>query len=112
MGIIVSTTESQQNSNSLHFHVSYLFLLLGRKQLFVRQFKGTNREKYFINYNNKVRGPTLAGNKQQFQQFFPSLDALFQTFDRKWTDLIRLRWTSKCFFPRGHIVYSLKRYLS
>ena len=28
-----------------------------------------------------------------------------QPFDRKWTDLIRQRWISKCLFPRRHIVY-------
>ena len=40
--------------------------------------------------------PTLAGNKQLFHPSLPSQDAPFPSFDRKWTVLIRRRWTSKC----------------
>ena len=43
-----------------------------------------------------------------FHPSVPSEDALFPCFDRKWTDLNRRRWTSKCLFSRRHIVYRLK----
>ena len=49
--------------------------------------------------------PTLAGNKQHFHPSLPSKDASFPSFDRKWTELIRQRWISKCLFPRRHIAY-------
>ena len=49
----------------------------------------------------------LAGNKQPFHPSLPSLDAPFPSFDRKWTVLIRRRWTSKRLFPRRHVVYNL-----
>ena len=49
--------------------------------------------------------PTLAGNKQPFQPSFPSYDASFPSFERKWTDLIRQRRILKCLFPRRHIAY-------
>ena len=50
--------------------------------------------------------PTLAGNKQPFHPSLPSQDAPFLSFDRKWTVLVRRRWTSKCLFPRRHFVYN------
>ena len=52
--------------------------------------------------------PTLAGNEQLFHPSLPSYNAPFSTFDRKWTDLNRQRWTSKGLFPRRCIVYSFK----
>ena len=50
----------------------------------------------FINYNMKFKNADSGGKINNFSS------------DRKWTDLIRQRWTSKCLFPRQHIVYSLK----
>ena len=55
--------------------------------------------------------PTLARNKQPFQPYLPPYDALFPSFNRKWTVLNRQRWTSKCLFRGGRIVYSLKKYI-
>ena len=60
----------------------------------------TNTEKYFMNYNIKVKMPTLVGNEQLFHSSLSSEDTPFPSSDRKWTDLIHQRWTSKCFFPR------------
>ena len=71
-----------------------------------------NREKFFLKQNIKVRMPTLVGNKQLFHPYPPSWEAPFQSFNRKWTAVIRQRWTSKCLFPRRHIVYSLKKCIS
>ena len=51
--------------------------------------------------------PTLAGIKQIFHPSFPSLDAPFPSFDRKWTVLIRQRWTSKCLFPRRRFLFTV-----
>ena len=52
--------------------------------------------------------PTLVGTKQLFPPSLPSLAEPFPSFDRKWTDLIRQRWISKCLFPHRHFVYSVK----
>ena len=43
--------------------------------------------------------PTLVGNEHLFHTFFLSKNASFPSLGRKWTDLIRRKWTSKCLFP-------------
>ena len=93
---------------NLYFHFSYLYLFLAGNRIVYTPSQGTNREKYFKNYNIKFKMPTLAANNQLFHPSLPSWDALFPSFERKWKYLIRQRWTSKCLFPRRRIVYSLK----
>ena len=47
---------------------------------------------------------TVAGNEQLFHPSIPSKDLSFPYFDRKWTDLIRHRWTSKCPFSLRNFI--------
>ena len=93
LGIIVITTEKQQKSNILYFHFSYLYLFFGGKQNCLHAKSMSKWDKNFINHNIKVKMPTVAEKKQLFHPSLPSWDAPFQSFDRKWTDLIRQSWT-------------------
>ena len=46
---------------NVYFHLSYLYLLIRRKQLFTGQVEGTNREKYFMNHNIKAGNAKFGG---------------------------------------------------
>ena len=107
MGIIISTSK---NNNNFVFVFSFpLFIPLpGGKYNFLHaksRYKIGKSTLYII--TSKSEMPTLAGNIQLFHPSLPSKDAPFPLFGRKWTDLIRRIWTSKRFFSRRHIVYSL-----
>ena len=107
MGIIIST--SKKSNNCVFVLSSLLFIHFpGGKHNCLHamiRYKLGKSTLYIITSKSKM--VTLAGNKQLFHPSLPSQDAPFPSFDRKWTNLIRRRWKSKCLFPRGHIVYSL-----
>ena len=55
------------------------------------------------------RKKALSGGR--WTTFFPfpsSYVASFPSSDRKWTDLIRQKWTSKCLLPHLHVFYKYK----
>ena len=107
VGIIITTSKK---NNYIVFVFSFLLFITlpGGKRNCLHaksRYKIGKSTLYII--TSKSEMPTLAGKIQLFQPSLPSKDAHFPSFDRKWPVLIRRRWTSKCFFPRRHLVYSL-----
>ena len=71
--------------------------------------QGTNRKNYSYKKQQQRLGFRLWREKKQpFHPSLPLYDGLSPSFNRKWTDLIRRRWASKCSFSSRLIDYSLK----
>ena len=73
LGIIIGTTGKKNKiliSSTFNSPI-YTYSLAGNKIIYTPS-QGTNSEKYFINYNIKVKMPTVAGNKQLFHPSPPS----------------------------------------
>ena len=101
---------TKNNNNTCVFVLSFLLFIpfLGGKHNCLHaksRYKIGKSTLYIITSNSEM--PTQAGNKQPFHTSLPSQDAPFPPLNRKWTDLIHRRWTSKCLFSRWHFVYSL-----
>ena len=91
-----------------YFFSSCLHKFLGGKHECYTPRQGTNKEKYFHHWNNKVKMPNLA-----WKNTFPPISSLisFPSIDRKWTKLIRWNMISKCNFPCRKIFRNSFMYL-
>ena len=88
-----------------YFELSFLYPLRGRKHKCLHAKSKLKWKKVLVLIESKWKCQLWWGYKHPFYPSLPVWDTSFPSFDRKWTDLVRQRRTSKCFFPRRHFVY-------
>ena len=101
---------SAQKILSSFFNFSYLYLFLDGKKFFRGQVKVKIGNSTFM-ITQQSWNATSSGKETLFHPFFSLIGRVPSIIRRKWTDLLRQNWTSKCLFPHRHHIHNLNSIL-
>ena len=83
----------------------FFYLFLGGTHVRLHAKSKYKQAKIHLWLQHKGRYADSGGKWRTFHSFFPWYDMSTPSLDRKQTDLIRQKLTSKCLFPFRHILY-------
>ena len=92
---------------NLFFHFSYLYLYLARYTIVYTLSQGTNREKYVINYNIKVKNADSGRKKSSFHSISSFIGRAFSIFQQKNQRSWTIRDEDQNVYSRADVLFTV-----